>query len=283
MTRETKIGLLVALIFVIVIGILFSDYHRGSQEPTVAVLHDAGATARQAVNSPGSSVPAGQTGVVPEKVIPGGEVQTPKDIEPGPGPIVVGDGAGNTGQAGIGLNDPLAKEAAKQGQEIVPVDPNQGSAKQTGDISENTYKAQAGDSVSRMAARLMGGNTAKNRKALIAANPSLQQDANKVVVGQEYVIPGRRVSTADAAPAGGRMEPVRAGSPGTAAPTNGGLQWVYTVKSGDTLWAIATHQLGNASQMDSIVKLNQDVLHGDTTLQPGMKLRLPSPPVAIAN
>ncbi len=285
MTRETKIGLLVALVFVIVIGILLSDYHRGSQEPPVAVLDHAGATARQAVSAPGTNVPAGPV-IVPTTVTPGGAVQTPGDIEPPAGPVVVSHGE-QTGNAGLPANDPLVQEAKKQGEEIVPADQHS-QAGPSADISGDSYVARPGDTVSRIAARVMGGNTSRNRKALIAANPSLQQNPDKVVAGQEYVIPGHRVSTADASTVGaamasGRMEPVGEGSPGTAAPTNGGMKWVYTVKSGDTLWAIANRQLGNAGQMEAIARLNQDVLHGDSTLQPGMKLRLPSPPVAVAN
>jgi nucleoid-associated protein YgaU len=284
MTRETKIGLLVGLAFIIVIGILLSDYHRGGQEPPAAVLDRAGATARQAVNVPGANGTIPPITLAPDQITPGGAVQTPRDIEPPASPVVIGPrNSQSANLPGLPANDPLAQAARQQGEELVPVDPNGNATPQTpGTLAENTYRAQPGDSVSRMAARLMGANTAKNRKAIIAANPSLQSDPDKVIAGQDYVIPGRTVSTAAAVTAA-RAEPAGLGSPGTSAPTNGGLNWTYTVKSGDTLWAIAVHQLGNGSQMQAIEDLNQDVLHGQTTLQPNMKLRLPAPPVAVAN
>ena len=42
MTRETKIGLLVGLCFIIVIGILLSDHFRSTMEPPEAALVNAG-------------------------------------------------------------------------------------------------------------------------------------------------------------------------------------------------------------------------------------------------
>ena len=46
----------------------------------------------------------------------------------------------------------------------------------------------------------------------------------------------------------------------------------YTVKKGDSLWAIAKKQLGNGSRYPEIVKLNQ---LGKKGIQPGQKLKIP--------
>ena len=51
MTRETKIGLLVGLAFIIVIGILLSDHLTSSTEPPQAPLATAGNTVRSTVNA----------------------------------------------------------------------------------------------------------------------------------------------------------------------------------------------------------------------------------------
>src|SRR5205085_11330803 len=51
------------------------------------------------------------------------------------------------------------------------------------------YTAEAGDTVSKMPGRFMGGNTKTNRDAIVAANPSLQKTVNNVVVGHVYMIP----------------------------------------------------------------------------------------------
>jgi len=49
----------------------------------------------------------------------------------------------------------------------------------------------------------------------------------------------------------------------------------YTVKSGDTLSAIAKQQLGNASAYMKIFELNKDQLTDPNKIKPGQVLRLP--------
>src|SRR2546422_7815776 len=53
MTRETKIGLLVGLAFIIVIGILLSDHLTSSTEPPPAPLAGAGSSVRAGGTTPG--------------------------------------------------------------------------------------------------------------------------------------------------------------------------------------------------------------------------------------
>jgi nucleoid-associated protein YgaU len=273
MTREIKVSLLVGLLFVIAIGILLSDHFRSSQESPPAVLDRAGATVRSTVSSPGESAPTPPVTLAPAQVNPRSAVQTPRDIEPPPSPVVIAP-AGN--QPAIPANDPLQQAAREHGEELIPADSASTPAPTATASAQRTYRAQAGDTVSRMAARLLGANTAKNRQAIIAANPSLQSNPNLVVAGQSYVIPGGSAATAPPAISG-----VSGSGPAGTSVVAG--QWYYTVKSGDTLWRIATSQLGNSSAVETIKDLNRDVLRGGTTLQPGMKLRLPSAPVAVAD
>src|SRR5688500_1386023 len=72
MTRETKIGLLVGLAFIIVIGILLSDHMATTTEPTQAVLDTAASRAREAI-----VVPGGERAASP---VP--QVITPRDVTP---------------------------------------------------------------------------------------------------------------------------------------------------------------------------------------------------------
>ncbi|MGA2230467.1 MAG: LysM peptidoglycan-binding domain-containing protein [Tepidisphaeraceae bacterium] len=276
MTRETKIGLLVGMLFILVIGILLSDHFRGANEPPSATLDRAGATVRQTISSPGMNSAPPPIVITPDSINPRTALQTPRDLDPQPSPIVIAQGnAQNSNSqpgavAGLPANDPLAQAARQQGQEIVPADPSGTGIAQN--VAARSYQAQEGDTVSRMAAKLMGANTHANRQAIIAANPSLQADPNKVIVGQSYLIPG-----------GSGAAPTAANIPGTVpVQANANAGWTYVVKPGDTLWGIATGQLGNANAIESIKQLNRDILHGGNNIQPGMKLRLPSQPVAIA-
>jgi len=55
MTRETKIGLLVGLAFIIVIGILLSDHLSSANDPPQAALGIAGDSVREGVTTPGGA------------------------------------------------------------------------------------------------------------------------------------------------------------------------------------------------------------------------------------
>ena len=182
--------------------------------------------------------------------------------------------------------DNLSQAARQHGESLVPsnVDGTSRSAAPSAAADAGgpkPYKAQSGDSVSRMASRLMGGNTRANRQAIIDANPSLQQDPDRVIVGQTYVIPGRGNSPAP----GVSAEAPTSAAPAPAAPPAQAMANVYTVQEGDSLWRIANDQLGDPSAIDTIKQLNMNVLQGDDhdVITPGMKLHLPGKPVASAN
>jgi hypothetical protein len=87
MTRETKIGLLVGLAFVIVIGILISDQITRSTEPPQAALGGAGNGVRQAVGSPGTSGEPAPVAVVTPVVTPQQPVATQGELT-NPAPAV---------------------------------------------------------------------------------------------------------------------------------------------------------------------------------------------------
>src|SRR4051812_10860383 len=85
MTRETKIGLLVGLAFIIVIGILLSDHLNSATEPQQAQLAQAGANVRSAVTTPGAgnqqaaaAAAAPAQPVAPRQTVPTQEELTPR-------------------------------------------------------------------------------------------------------------------------------------------------------------------------------------------------------------
>src|SRR5438477_1485128 len=82
MTRETKIGLLVGLAFIIVIGILLSD-HLGSTEPPQAQLAGVGDTVRGGAAIPPPVNPP-VTAMAPAAAAPHGPIPTNTDLNPQP-------------------------------------------------------------------------------------------------------------------------------------------------------------------------------------------------------
>jgi nucleoid-associated protein YgaU len=137
------------------------------------------------------------------------------------------------------------------------------------------YTAQPGDSVSRMASRLLGSNTKANRDLIIRANPSLQGQGNVVVAGKSYVIPN--VPGAAPAPAAGRTPVRQAASEATARGPS--FTW-YTVKENDNLTRIAAEQLGNGNAWSTLLEYNKDILKDGNKLKANMRIRVPVAPVA---
>jgi len=83
MTRETKIGLLVGLAFIIVIGILLSDHMTSTTEPPKAPLSVAGSNVRESVVTPAApngATPAAAAGPTQAAVAPSQTVLTGADL-----------------------------------------------------------------------------------------------------------------------------------------------------------------------------------------------------------
>src|SRR5258706_375593 len=104
MTRETKIGLLVGLAFIIVIGILLSDQLMRSTEPPAAPLASVGDTLRKGTTTPASHNRPAPVAVSSQDASPENEVPTRDEITRRPPPVTfvqIGRG-GADGNAGGG-------------------------------------------------------------------------------------------------------------------------------------------------------------------------------------
>ena len=90
MTRETKIGLLVGLAFIIVIGILLSDHLTTATEPQQAYLPQVGGNVRSGVTIPGAGQqPQAGPAVTIAPVTPPQPVPTVQDLAPRPQPVQI--------------------------------------------------------------------------------------------------------------------------------------------------------------------------------------------------
>jgi len=329
MTRETKIGLLVGLAFIIVIGILLSDHLTSSTEPPPATLANAGNNVRQTVTTPGSTTAVPVTTVsTPAQVAPQQPVPTPNELQPRPQPVQIVQVGGpaappqqqppTQGQpapavlsqpqqpeqsAQVAVQQPagdapiitqvpqnvpgsLAQAAQQHGEGLVGLD----AAGRTTQAPTNTswataltgmneYKAEPGDSLSKMAVKLMGANTRANRDAIVRANPSLRQNPDRVIAGQSYVIPTAAGNT----PAAQASSPSQQAQMQQAAQTASASEYFYTVRENDSLWRIANDQLGNPNSVAAIKELNKEALRGGDVVFVGMKLKLPGKPLARSN
>jgi LysM repeat protein len=330
MTRETKIGLLVGLAFIIVIGILLSDHLTSSSEPAMAPLADAGDTARESINMLGTGEPPAQPVATPtitpqQPVMTHAEMNRPtpqpvqivrigapspgQPVQPQPAPIMIQPGQGDPQIIPTGIEtgtvtetlgadpdmpvitrtgDPLTDAAGAQGELLVNADGSvrtitPAPAPQPAAFRAGEYVAQPGDSLSKMAGKLMGGNTKANRDAIIAANPSLKADPNKVIAGKTYNIPIPSTVAVNLNPAATALVPVAPVAEAPRQPVSSQPEYWYTVKENDSLWKIAETQLGDGNAYTAIKELNKETLKGSDVVTPNMKLRLPARPVASTN
>lgn len=333
MTRETKIGLLVGLAFIIVIGILLSDHMASTTDPPQARLDKSADGVRSSIATPNSGEPPitvvnmNGGGATPSQPIPtkrelvaqqtpvmaatvpttggaGTAIAQTDTTETPKAPIVIRDSRPSAnGQSHESTpveeitnvtpeGDPLdnwINDAKKKGVEIVPVKPRGSTpTANSGGGKLVEYKAEPGDNLSKLAIKLMGGNSKANRDAIVAANPSLKDNPNMIVVGKKYQIPAPASEKAEApraeSPAARSEAPIK---PATAEkqvvePRTGG-QSIYVVKENDTLWKIASRELGSGAAWTQIKELNQDVLKGNDQVVANMKLRMPAKPMTAAS
>lgn len=81
MTRETKIGLLVGLAFIILIGILLSDHLSVTAQPPQAALIQAGESVREGITVPGGSAQPALTPTVPSEIQPTQRIPVRQELQ----------------------------------------------------------------------------------------------------------------------------------------------------------------------------------------------------------
>lgn len=309
MNKETKIGLLVGLTFVIIVGILLGDTVRTSSSVPHANVAKVADSVRSGVLTPGgqNSPPITmQDQEKPRVTAPQQPVPTHDEVgRPQGGIVYVGPGemtpnhlmanspnsatggngnsgnTGNTPQSG----DPLHQLARQNGEELQPVGPrgadnNSGNRPGHTQVAGKTYQVSPGDNLSKIAAKFYGSGAKMYRDAIIAANPSLQKSPDRVIIGQTYVIPAIETSqpVAQTPPTPAPL-PASRGGGGSPATT----EYFYTVKENDSLWRIARDQCGDPKAVNVLKELNKDVLKDGETVRVNMKLRLPGKPAGPAH
>lgn len=289
--RELKIGLLLALGFVILTGVLISEHITTVTQPPAAFLANAGSAVREAIDSPGTPVRDEPTVEIPAAPAPVHTVATRDQLnrprEPDTMRLMIHNNA--MSNSALALNEdarpkPTLNDLVEtHTSELAFIDPRntqpQANRPAIPASGVREYTAQKGDSLAKMARSLLGADTPANRQAIVELNPSLRENPNLIIAGKSYTVPvdprsaqlisqsadrsAQRI--ADPPPAPQREEkPVE---PKTR---------VYVVKPGDSLWKIADRECGSASKIDQIKSLNEAVLKGSDVVKVGMKLTLPA-------
>jgi len=299
MTRETKIGLLVGLAFIIVIGILLSDHFTTANQPHQAALTT---TIDDVLGSTRTLGPRRQNPAPLEA--PNVEPRVPIIVQPDPSlerREHVEVGAANSGRRIIDVTEQPAIPATEIAQipdvrgnstgpeenilahtepvVILPQSPLNTNTRLTAKETTKTYTAEAGDTLGKIAGKAMGSNTKANRDAILKANPKLAENPNKMNIGDSVNIPEKAgaVITSSTNRPEQRETVVREGTPTPAVASN---SVEYVVKEGDNLHKIAREQCGSISFVSQIQEMNKETLKGTDKLKINMKLKLPPKQVA---
>ena len=268
MTRETKIGLLVGLAFIIVVAILLTDHTSSTTSPRSAVLPEAANTLREAVAAPPGEAPpiSGPRSPIPTRaqIAPPEPEKAPIRINPPAALPPLSPVAGKT-------DDLLARHP--EDFVVVPAGPKAPGARPAGVpiAPPKIYVAESGDSISRIASKAMGSSSKANQDALVKANPSLQGEGAVVYAGRSYVIPSPGAAQQAAETPRAPVPAPPAYTPPAPAPGT----VMYTVRENDNLWRIAARELGDGNLWMQIRDLNRDVLRGGETVRAQMRIRLP--------
>jgi nucleoid-associated protein YgaU len=149
-----------------------------------------------------------------------------------------------------------------------------------------TYVVCPGDNLAEIAQKMYGleiGKKLASVEKIYNANKDKLSSINDIQVGQKLVIPPIENKTNTLLKTG-LFEKVsekvsKITSPQTAQASNQSSKEqsrLYVVKESDSLWQIAQAQLGNGNRFSEIVQLNQSVLTDPEKLVVGMKLKLPA-------
>lgn len=272
MTTDAKIGLLLALIFIVAITFVINgipDFlSKNNKAPDTAgyVNHYKGQ--QPALVGPSRNIaPALSHKVI--TVI----TETPKIDQNNP--------AETRYQALM----PAAQEAVKTDaagtetvqKELVEIKPAEKPATEQ-QQSAVVYIVCPGDSLAEIAKKFYGPENGKKLASvekIYNANKDKLESIDQIQVGQKLTIPSLENQT-KALLKTGFFEKVPQNTPPQTAPPPKEQFRQYVVKESDSLWRIATEQLGNGNRFNEIIQLNQSVITDPDTLVIGMKLKLPA-------
>jgi hypothetical protein len=200
-------------------------------------------------------------------------------------------GRGQTAQAPV--TPPAALSPAQPVAPIIANTPSASSAVRDDMLTngrletKSQYTAHSGDTVSNLAAELPGGDKKINRDAVINANPSLQQNPDRVLEGKTYQIP----ASADApAPVIAPVAAAAAVTPAVVAPAESDEvvhQLKYIARPGDSVSTLAAALLGSDTKenRDAIINANASLQANPDRVIDGQTYRIPvraSQPLAAA-
>lgn len=162
------------------------------------------------------------------------------------------------------------------------------------------YEVRSGDSLAEIALKFYGqkeGKKLASIEKIFNANKDKLSSNDSIQVGQKLIIPAIENKTEELVKTGmfENVKPAaskdskqiakeavkKAGAPKEVKAQKEQKQTkeqfrIYTIKESDSLWQIALKQLGDGNRYKEIIKLNKDVISNSQSLVVGTKIKLPA-------
>jgi nucleoid-associated protein YgaU len=255
MARETKVGLLVGMGIILLIGIIVSDHLSVVHHQTVAQMEDFGNVAQNSVDGQANFNPDAPD--APDKIARG---DTPLG-EPVPANRVVPVPLPNETINALDHRQPGAAPqppAPRLADAPKPAPPQQ--------LAMHVVKH--GDTAYQLARHFY--KNGEMWTLIQKANPATVGPKGQLKDGTTLVIPKPAIPEELAQT--GLLEPVDAAN---ASGIDGEPVRLIAVRKNQTLRSIARERLGDAGRVKELLQLNADQLQKESDLRPGMLLRLP--------
>ncbi len=270
MTSDAKIGLLLGLVFIFLIAFVINGLPRFSNDKN---NNELTSNMVQVQNGPPAIAAKERKAINETARRAAARLETAQ---------------GQNAEQGVRYSRPLPKTtaAAKNGSVVKP-DLLKEQKKKSGDVKSSrgewpkVYVVQSGDNLAVIAKKFYGaeeGNRLKNIEWIYQANARNLVSPDEVSEGQKLFIPAPPgVGTQSIVSAGSsdeRAEPVKLKQSSKKQKVRRG--GFYVVKDGDSLWRIASEQLGDGTRYEEIAELNSKIIAEEDVLVVGMRLRLPA-------
>jgi len=254
MTRETKIGLLVGLGFIILFGIILSEAgsrRRAIVAPQYGPLSDAH----------GDYAPPASP-VMPGPLDSDGDLSAPEAVLAAAEPVVVEKPA---------RQEPVVTDGS---------DRRSPSAEPVGDNTPSpefvAYVVRKNDNLTKIAKRMLQTDSREAVEAIYAANRDRLVSKDRLRVGQELKIPmsPKRADLSPAPDFAGAL--VHAEQPiALTARAKPKYRW-YQLRRKDTWSSIARRELGDERRWPELYELNRKAFPNPHRLRPGVRVKLPA-------
>jgi nucleoid-associated protein YgaU len=288
MTRDAKIGLLLGLVFIFIIAFIINglpslgrgdgneltrNMARPQRNPGIGT--DARQTTQRKITPVRpTTAPVVQEPAVTESQTTQASAEQVRFTAPLPLPPTIRPSA-ETVAAAAEVSRPQTAIVAVKQQERTVVVPKPQPAR------ARIYTVQDGDSLASIAKHFYGeelGNKKINVDRIFNANRKILKSADQIYVGQRLIVPPLPEISPDnpenVLPAENfeAVESIGARHEQKATKTEDKTRY-YTVREGDSLWKIASEQLGDGNRYPEIAKLNK--LEDEDFLVVGARLKLP--------